>query len=142
MSETADTLDFGRRVRHAAAALEYLVLSLPLGIVCAVAAALLVLGAALGAVWVGLPIVLFAVAACARLAEMERRQANRLLDAHIAPLPRPRPSAPARCGDARSARSPTARAGATMALVAIKLPVARARARRRAVPDRRHRAGC
>ena len=44
------------------------------------------LGAALSAIWIGLPIVLFAVAASGRLAEIERRQANRLLDAHIAPL--------------------------------------------------------
>ncbi len=123
MSETADTLDLGRRVRHAGAALEYLVLSLPIGLVCAVAAALLVLGAALGAVWIGLPIVLFAVAACARLAEIERRQANRLLDAHIAPLPTP----PERTGTLwrRAIGALTDRTGwRTMALVAIKLPVA------------------
>ena len=56
---------------------------------CAALTALLVLGAALSALWIGLPLVLFALAACARLAEIERRQANRLLDAHIAPLARP-----------------------------------------------------
>ena len=86
MSGATDTVDLGRRVRRAGAALEYLVLSIPLGLICAVTAALLLLGAALGAIWIGLPILLFAVAACARLAEFERRQANRLLNAHIAPL--------------------------------------------------------
>ena len=123
MSEPAETLDFGRRVRRAAEALEYLVLSLPLGLVCAATAALLVLGAALGAVWIGLPIVLFAVAACRRLAEIERRQANRLLDAHIAPLARPAE----RTGTLwrRAIAALTDRAGwRTMALVATKLPVA------------------
>ena len=84
-----DTIDFGRRLRRAVEALEYLVLSLPLGVVCAAAAVLLVLGAALSAIWIGLPVVLFTVAGCARLAELERRQANRLLDAHIPPLTPP-----------------------------------------------------
>ena len=86
MTGSGDAIDFGRRLRAAIAALEYLVLSLPIGLLCALTTALLVLGAALGAIWIGLPLVLFAVAACARLAEIERRQANRLLDAHIAPL--------------------------------------------------------
>ncbi len=84
-----DTIDFGRRVRRAVEALEYLVLSLPIGLLCAAVAAVLVLGAALSVLWIGLPIVLVALAACARLAEIERRQANRLLDAHIPPLVRP-----------------------------------------------------
>ena len=85
MNGAPDTIDFGRRLRRAVEALEYLVLSLPLGLVCAAVTALLVLGAALSAIWIGLPIVLLALAACARLAEIERRQANRLLAAHIAP---------------------------------------------------------
>ncbi len=84
-----DSIDFGRRLSHAGEALEYLTLSLPLGLVCALTTAVLVLGAALSAIWIGLPLVLAAVAVCARLAEVERRQANRLLDAHIPPLPAP-----------------------------------------------------
>jgi signal transduction histidine kinase len=83
------TIDFGRRLRRAGEALEYLTLSLPVGLVCALTIVLLALGAALSAIWLGLPLVLAAVAICARLAEVERRQANRLLDAHIAPLPPP-----------------------------------------------------
>jgi signal transduction histidine kinase len=118
-----DTIDFGRRLRRAVEALEYLVLSLPLGVVCAAAAVLLVLGAALSAIWIGLPVVLFTVAGCARLAELERRQANRLLDAHIPPLTPP----------AHHEGTLWRRAIATLTdrdnwrmlvLVAIKLPVA------------------
>ncbi len=118
-----DTIDFGRRLRRAVEALEYLVLSLPLGVVCAALAALLVLGAALSALWIGLPLVLFALAACARLAEIERRQANRLLDAHIAPLAPP----PHHDGTLwrRAISSLTDRANWRMlVLVATKLPVA------------------
>ena len=84
-----DAIDFAPPPRHAGEALEYLTLSLPLGLVCALTTAVLVLGAALSAIWIGLPLVLAAVAVCARLAEVERRQANRLLDAHIPPLPAP-----------------------------------------------------
>jgi signal transduction histidine kinase len=118
-----DTIDFGHRLRRAVEALEYLVLSLPLGVVCAAVAVLLVLGAALSAIWIGLPVVLFTVAGCARLAELERRQANRLLDAHIPPLTPP----------AHHQGTLWRRAIATLSdrdnwrmlvLVAIKLPVA------------------
>ena len=38
-----DSIDFGRRLRHAGEALEYLTLSLPLGLVCALTTAVLVL---------------------------------------------------------------------------------------------------
>jgi signal transduction histidine kinase len=120
---SADTIDFGRRLRRASEALEYLVLSLPLGLVCAVVICVLVLGAALGALWIGLPLVLFAVAACARLAEFERRQANRLLDAHISPL------TPLRQYEGTLWRRAIASLSdrdnwRVLALVAIKLPVA------------------
>jgi signal transduction histidine kinase len=118
-----DSIDLRRRLHRAAEALEYLVLSLPLGLVCAVVAGLLILGAALGVLWIGLPVVLFAVAACSRLVEIERRQANRLLDAHIAPLaPPPHHDgtlwrrAIATLGDRENWRM--------LALVATKLPVA------------------
>ncbi|MEO8689048.1 MAG: sensor domain-containing protein, partial [Solirubrobacteraceae bacterium] len=78
-----DSIDFARRLRHAGETLEYLTLSLPVALVCALTTAMLVLGAALSAIGIGLALVLAAVAACARLVEVERRQANRLLDAHI-----------------------------------------------------------
>jgi signal transduction histidine kinase len=120
---SGDAVDLAHRLRRAAEALEYLVLSLPLGLVCAVTAAVLILGAALSVLWIGLPLVLGAVAACSRLAEFERRQANRLLDAHIPPLPAP----------THHSGTPWRRAIAvlsdrtgwrTLALVATKLPVA------------------
>jgi signal transduction histidine kinase len=117
-----DSIDFGRRLRHAGEALEYLTLSLPLGLVCALTTAVLVLGAALSAIWIGLPLVLAAVAVCARLAEVERRQANRLLDAHIPPLPAPtqHEGTPWR----RALASLTDREGwRVLAFVAIKAPL-------------------
>jgi len=120
---SGDAIDIGRRLRAAIAALEYLVLSLPIGLLCALTTALLVLGAALGAIWIGLPLVLFAVAACARLAEIERRQANRLLDAHIAPLTRPAPRTGTLWRRAVSALSDRGN-WRVLALVAIKLPIA------------------
>ena len=83
----AESLDFGRRVRRAVEALEYLVLSLPLGLVCAARprrcsssarrSARSGSGCRSSCSW---------SPANGRLAEIERRQANRLLDAHIAPL--------------------------------------------------------
>ena len=123
MSGTTDAIDFGRRLRRAVEALEYLVLSLPLGVFCAALAAVLLLGAALSAVWIGLPLVLFALAACSRLAEIERRQANRLLDAHIAPLAPP----PHHAGTLwrRAISALTDRGNwRVLVLVATKLPVA------------------
>jgi len=118
-----DTVDFGRRVRRAGEALEYLTLSLPLGIVCALTFAALALGAALSALWIGLPLVLAAVSLCSRLAEVERRQANRLLNAHIAPLPAPTQHEGTLWR--RALASLTDREGwRVLAFAAIKLPLA------------------
>jgi signal transduction histidine kinase len=117
-----DTVDFGRRMRRAAEALEYLTLSLPIGLVCALTTVALLLGAALSAIWIGLPLVLGAVALCSRLAELERRQANRLLDAHIPPLPAPRQHEGTPWRRALSAL--TDREGwRVLAFTAIKLPL-------------------
>ena len=76
--ETA--LDLPLRIRRAGAALAYLVLSVPLG--------LLGLAAALAACLAAIvrPLLPGAVAACRSVAETERRAANRLLGAHIPPL--------------------------------------------------------
>ncbi len=116
------SIDFGRRLRRAGEALEYLTLSLPLGLVCALTTAMLVLGAALGALWIGLPLVLAVVTVCSRLAELERRQANRLLDAHIPPLPAPVPHTGTLWR--RALASLTDREGwRVLAFVAIKLPL-------------------
>jgi signal transduction histidine kinase len=70
----------------------------------------------------GLPVLTFAIAAARRVAEVDRRAANRLLDAHISPLP-PRPrvagSAWRRARMALSDRQ----LWRVMALLALKLPV-------------------
>ena len=49
----------------------------------------LVLGMLLSVIWIGLPLVIASLAACQALAEAHRRQANRLLSAHLPPLPTP-----------------------------------------------------
>ena len=83
---------------------------------------MLVLGAALGALWIGLPLVLAVVTVCSRLAELERRQANRLLDAHIPPLPAPVQHTGTLWR--RALASLTDREGwRVLAFVAIKLPL-------------------
>ena len=65
---------------------------------------------------------LAAVAVCARLAEVERRQANRLLDAHIPPLPAPTHHEGTLWR--RALASLTDREGwRVLAFVAIKLPL-------------------
>jgi signal transduction histidine kinase len=68
--------------------LAYIVLGLPLGAVyfVLVFGAVLV-GGLLGALWIGLPLVLALSAFLWRCAGLERRLANRLLDARISPLP-------------------------------------------------------
>lgn len=68
--------------------LAYLALGLPLGVLyLALVVGGLVLGALLGLVWLGLPMLLGASVLLWRCAALERRLANRLLDARIPPLP-------------------------------------------------------
>ncbi len=86
------SLDLGARVRRALRALAILVLSIPLGVLGLGVVLVLLVGAALSALWIGLPLVLAALAAGRRLADVDRRAANRLLDAHIAPMPRRAPT--------------------------------------------------
>ena len=82
----------------------------------------LVLGIVLSVVWIGLPLVIAALAACQALAEVHRRQANRLLAAHLPPLP-----APERRGATLWRRSLNAlsdrRRLKVVGLVALDLPV-------------------
>lgn len=68
--------------------LAYVALGLPLGIgyLILIAGGFLA-GALLGALWIGLPIVLAASGLIWRCARLERTLANRLLDARITPLP-------------------------------------------------------
>ena len=82
----------------------------------------LVLGMVLSVVWIGLPLVIAALTACQVLAETHRRQANRLLGAHLPPLP-----APERRGETLWRRSVHAmsdrRRLKVVGLVALDLPV-------------------
>ena len=82
----------------------------------------LVLGMVLSLIWIGLPLVIAALAACQALAETHRRQANRLLGAHLPPLP-----APERRGETLWRRSLNAlsdrRRLKVVGLVALDLPV-------------------
>jgi len=119
----AGTLGLPLRLRRAAAALAYIVLSVPLGVVAAAGVLAVAVGAAVGLVWAGGPLVPGALAACRRVAEYDRRAANRFLDAHIPPLPPrrgPRTRAVRRPLDALADRQ----VRRMLWLLAIKLPVA------------------
>jgi signal transduction histidine kinase len=82
-------LEFPRRLAEAFASLAYIAVSVLLGVVAACAVAFLAVGALLSLVAIGLPLLLGAVAVLERIAEFDRRLANRLLEAHIAALPPP-----------------------------------------------------
>jgi len=81
------SLELGRRLHQAGQAISYLAVTLPIAILAVPAVLLLVLGAALSAVGIGLPIVVLAAVICRRLVRLDRRAANRFLDAHVPPLP-------------------------------------------------------
>jgi signal transduction histidine kinase len=78
--------------------------------------------AALSLLWIGLPLLSLLTALAWRLAEGERRQANRLLAAHLPALQRPAPArgAPWRRGLEEAAHAPLWR---MLAMLALKLPV-------------------
>ena len=114
-------LELGSHLRVAGRTLLYALLGLPYGIAYIV---LLVGGLLLGAVltlaWIGLPLIAAVVRLTWQLAEGERRSANRLLDAHLPPVPRaPR-------GDWRQALEATGHATfwRVLAMLVLRLPVA------------------
>jgi signal transduction histidine kinase len=120
--QTWQSLELRRRVEVAVRALAYLALNLPLGALGAAVVAALTAGAALSLLWIGFPIMLVALGAVRRLADLDRRQANRFLDAHLGPLGhRPvRGDTPARRAlDAFSDRE----SWRLVALMALKLPL-------------------
>ena len=80
-------LELDRRVERAAGAAAYLVVNVPIALLGAVSVLALVLGAALSVVWIGLPLLLGAAAACRWLVRLDRRAANRFLGTHIPPVP-------------------------------------------------------
>jgi signal transduction histidine kinase len=87
MSDRAP-LDLKHRSALAAEALAYIWLSVALGLAGALVVSFVVTSATLSLFWLGLPLILLAIAVARRLAELERREANRFLDAQIPPLPR------------------------------------------------------
>jgi signal transduction histidine kinase len=80
-------LELDRRVQRAAHALAYLAINVPIAILGALSVVALVIGAALSLIWIGLPLLLGAAAACRWLVRLDRRAANRFLDMHIPPVP-------------------------------------------------------
>jgi signal transduction histidine kinase len=96
------------RLRRAVAALAYVLVTVPLGVLGAAA----VIAVAVGSI--ARPLLPGAVAACRSVAERQRRAANRLLGTHIPPLPGPPHAAPRL--DRQLMRM--------LALLAITLPIA------------------
>jgi signal transduction histidine kinase len=116
-------LELPRRIERAFRTLAYLALSVPLAVLAVLALVAVAIGALLGLTGVGTPVLQAAIDAAHRVGELDRRAANRLLGAHIAPLPR----------RARVAGSPWQRGRhalsdpqlwRVLALLALKLPLA------------------
>ena len=83
-------LELPRHVREAGRTLGYALLGVVYGVVyIVVVGGGLILGAILSPAWVGLPLMARVARLAWNLAEGERRQANRLLAAHLPPVPRP-----------------------------------------------------
>ena len=82
-------LELPRHLRAAGRTLLYLLIGVPYGVTYLVLiGGGLLLGAVLTIAWVGLPLLAGVTRLAWQLAEGERRQANRLLDAHLPPVPR------------------------------------------------------
>jgi signal transduction histidine kinase len=87
---TTPGLELPRHLRAAGRTLLYLLLGVPYGLTYLVlVGGGLLLGAVLTIAWVGLPLMAAVTRLAWELAEGERRQANRLLDAHLPPVPGP-----------------------------------------------------
>ena len=85
-------LDLSRHLRAARLALLYLAAGLFQGAAYLVVVdGGLVLRVLLAPLWIGSPLLLATARLAWRLGERERRQANRLLETHLPPVPRPAP---------------------------------------------------
>jgi signal transduction histidine kinase len=115
-------LKLRRRIERAGEGLAAMLATLLVGLLGALVIAALALGVMLSLLWIGLPLVIAALGACQALAEAHRRQANRLLGAHLPPLP-----APERRGDTLWRRCLHAlsdrRRWRVIGVVALDLPV-------------------
>ena len=89
MREPHGTLLLRRRVEVAIEGFAAIAGVLVVGVMGALVIGALGLGVMLSPVWIGLPLVIGTLAACQTLAAVHRRQANRLLGAHLPPLPVP-----------------------------------------------------
>lgn len=81
------TFRLGARVRRAGHAVAFLFVSLPVTLLAWPAVALLVLGAALSVVGIGLPLVVAGAGFCRALARLDRRAANRWLGTQVPRYP-------------------------------------------------------
>ncbi len=82
-------LELDARLRRAGRVLCYVAISVPVAVLGLLAVAVVLVGAVLSVAAIGLPLLVVGTAACAALARVDRRAANRFLDAHIPPLPPP-----------------------------------------------------
>ena len=82
-------LELDRRLTRAGHAVAYLAATLPVTVLAIPAVLLLIVGAALSVVGIGMPVLVAAAAACRRLMRLDRHAANRWLDAGCR-HPRPR----------------------------------------------------
>ena len=117
---TGGGLELPRHLRGAGRTLLYLAIGVAYGIAYLVlVGGGLLLGAVLSLVWIGLPLLAAVTRLVWQLAEGERRQANRLLDAHLPLVPRP-PR-----GDWRSVLEATGHRPfwRALAMLLLKLPV-------------------
>jgi signal transduction histidine kinase len=118
---TGRGLELPRHLRGAGRTLLYLALGVAYGVTyLLLVGGGLLLGAVLSIAWIGLPLMAAVTRLAWQLAEGERRQANRLLDAHLPPVPGP-PR-----GDWRSILDATGHAPfwRVLAMLLLKLPVA------------------
>ncbi len=104
--------------------LAYVALGLPLGVVYLLfVGGVLVIGVVLGALWIGLPLLFAASVALWRCAGLERRLANRLLDARISPLPPLRRASEGRIWQRLRHRAGSRAFWRGVALLTLKAPV-------------------
>ena len=118
---TGRGLEFPRHLRAAGRSLLYLLMGLPYGLIYLVLiGGGLLLGAILSLVWIGLPLLSGVTRLVWQLAGGERRHANRWIDAHLPPVPRP-PGGDWRRILEATGHSPFWRA---VAMLLLRLPVA------------------
>src|SRR4051794_41909045 len=72
---------------HAGQAVSSLGATLPIALLAIPAVLLLLVGAALSVIGIGLPLVVVAAVVCRRLVRLDRRGGNHFLDAHVPPIP-------------------------------------------------------